>query len=342
MSFTLHFIPSLCSQGRKIYEFMEKINKISAGIPRHKLRDMEWQKSKLKSVNLCGCFRQSYFSGAVAVILFLLYIQDASAECTKKRSCKSTYDRATGEFYRIWWGLTSVPGDIPTEAKSVALWINKISSIPAGIFNNLSRCVRLNLGNNEITTIDSKSFTGMISLQNLTLANNKISHIETETFANLKSLLHIWLNINRLTRLKFGQFAGLNLLQGLWLENNQISHIEQGAFDSCYSLNKLHIWHNKLSTLSPDLFINLPRPLTLALSGRHKNRWNCSSLCWLKHEKQHGTVDWSATYPLYCGAGGDWRTLLCGEHGESLIAYTPCTLLIEMARHWLASRRDDL
>ncbi len=96
------------------------------------------------------------------------------------------------------------------------------------------------------------------------------------------------------------------------------------------SLKNIRLHHNNFLTLNPDVFINLPRPLTLCLSligdgrGREGNTlWNCASLCWLKHEEQHGAVT-KMTIPEWCSpicVSADWNTLQCGEPGEQCLQF---------------------
>ncbi len=94
-----------------------------------------------------------------------------------------------------------------------------------------------------------------------------------------------------------------------------ISAIENGAFDDLYSLVFVQLYGNRLTTLSPNLFINVPRSMTMVLSfPRYANQWYCSSLCWLKHEQQHGT--YRGGDPI-CKYGIDWNSLQCGDNGES-------------------------
>ena len=112
-------------------------------------------------------------------------------------------------------------------------------------------------------------------------------------------------------------FAGLCNLQEILLGQNQISHIEEGAFDSLVSLTYLHLYKNRLTTMNPDIFANVPRhPLVLHLSSTPgTNQWNCSSLCWLKHEELHGTVKWHDGSVPTCADPVNWLLLPCGVQG---------------------------
>ncbi len=50
--------------------------------------------------------------------------------------------------------------------------------------------------------------------------------------------------------------------------------------------------------------------------SKSNNLWNCSSLCWLKHEELHGTVTLKLELSPVCAIGGEWETLSCGAAGE--------------------------
>ncbi len=200
-------------------------------------------------------------SAAVLVIL----LPGGDAACTEQRECRNEYT-SDRRFYRIFWGLTEVPSDIPAEALMVDLYKNAITSIPTGVFNHLTQCTYLRLGSNQIASVPEAAFQGMVSLKEL----------------------------------------------------NQIANIEEGTFDHLQSLKILWLYNNNLTSLSPDVFINLLRPLELSLSyiSRDTNQWNCPSLCWLKHEEQHGTVTWWGRLLPRCADHGDWASLQCGDVGK--------------------------
>ncbi len=215
-------------------------------------------------------------------------------QCTFQRHCDNKF--LGGYFYRRYWGLTEVPRDIPAQAVYVYLENNAITSVPAGVFSHLFQCRRLYLHNNFIASLHKGSFTGLIKLETLELQHNAL------------------LNIRE------GPFHPLHALTALYINNNNISIIEAGAFDSLYSLTELCLFNNSLTALTPDLLINMPRPLELKLSHYSSretdtNTWNCQSLCWLKHEEYFGTITLSSYRPR-CVDIGAWSTLECGESGE--------------------------
>ncbi len=268
----------------------------------------------------------------------------ATGSCTNP-ACRNESGIVNKKFYRTYWSLTQVPQDIPVEALEVYLTGNAITSLAPGVFSKLTQCVRLDLDKNQLSSLSKDSLSGLKSLQTLNLQNNKVSVIEPGTFDHLSQCLLLSLDNNdittiptglfyhmilceslslarnQITILKTGAFDGLQSLKHLSLENNQISSITDGAFDSLFSINTIRLFRNRLRTLSPDVFINLPRhPLELALSWEleeYTNQWDCSSLCWLKHEEHHKSVEWwyfRKSYPR-CTVGGNWSSLQCGDPG---------------------------
>ncbi len=249
-------------------------------------------------------------------LLFVLV--DVYGSCTDRSRCRNEYNSSTRQFYRIHWGLTEVPQDIPADAFKVHLRFNKISVLPTGVFRNLSQCVQLDLNGNQIFFVHKDAFEGLDSLQYLDLDSNKISSFESETFANLGSLVGLYLVENHFSVLQSSMFAGLVNLQEIYISKNQISVLEEGVLDSLYSMKKIELTMTDLTTLNANVFINLPRlPLTLILSAESEttSKWKCSSLCWLKHEEQHGTVVWYM-YPPKCSGEVEWTSLQCDDKGK--------------------------
>ncbi len=249
------------------------------------------------------------------------------------------------------FSFNKMPSFFSNEVSTELKWLkilffgqNKLSVIEPGSFDHLFHCVWFVLRANEITHLPVGLFVHMSKCQNLDLGYNQMSELEPGTFDGLQQLTGLHLEGNKLTILKPGIFRGLENLHNLHLDNNQIISIDQGAFDSLGSLGGLDslviadltlpmrrgitLYNNNLTTLSQDLFINLPRPLFLVLRREtiySISLWNCSSLCWLKHEEKHGTIKlrpldtkqkaWDPSTPR-CIEGVNWNSLQCGDPGE--------------------------
>ena len=147
----------------------------------------------------------------------------------------------------------------------------------------------------------------------LLLEQNNISLIDAKSFQDLESLEELYLNENKLTSLKTDMFTYLESLKELHLKNCSIKTIEPESFNNLFKLIRLHLGHNflfdlkrrsfdgleaieyidladnRLSTLSPDLFLELPRHLEIIVEG---NPMKCDDdLCWVEGERDAGTMD---------------------------------------------------
>ncbi len=160
------------------------------------------------------------------------------------------------------------------------------------------------------------------------IGGNRITHLAVGVFSHLSQCTLLEVSHNYITMIKEGAFIGLHELQYLYLQGNQIILVEVGAFDPLQSVHKgeIHLEGNRLRTLSPHLFTNLSRPITLDLTfheeKRQTNQWNCVTLCWMKHEEQHGTIVWTdgSSYPM-CADGSDWKMFDCQDPGQSLAVF---------------------
>ncbi len=146
------------------------------------------------------------------------------------------------------------------------------------------------------------------------LQDNYITHLPPGTFANVPECVYLHLERNKIVLIYKKSFSGLKNLGSLYLHWNPIINVAGGSFDPLYSLKVLWLSNTRLAILDPNLFINLPRyPLKLVLSSStpvEVSQWNCSSLCWLKHEEHHGTVNWGAQESTpSCASGDDWSSL---------------------------------
>lgn len=155
------------------------------------------------------------------------------------------------------------------------------------------------------------------------LQDNRITSLLAGVFQHLSHCLKLYLDHNHISSLHKHSFLGLNKLENLYLHDNPISSISEGSFNSLYFLKFLWLSNTKLITLNPNLLVNLPRPLNLGFSSP-ENQWNCSSLCWLKHEEQHGTVDLGyVEVSLSCAQDQDWNSLQCGHPGLCICGDSP-------------------
>lgn len=245
-------------------------------------------------------------------------LSGAEAECTDQEQCRNEYIQVSRSFLRTNCCLAEVPRDIPGDTVGVWLTGNAITSLPAGVFSHVSDCMYLYLEQNQISSVDQDAFSGIESLSSLYLGFNRISHIEPGTFPQY--LQALTLDHNILSEIMSELFGGLTNLLLLSIFNNPISHIETGAFDDLHSLKTFTLPNARLTTLNPDLFLNLPHPFSLYLGDDHHAKWNCTSLCWLKHEHQQRTIRMPPGPLPTCADGKNWVALECLAPGECAAA----------------------
>jgi len=70
---------------------------------------------------------------------------------------------------------SAVPSNIPDFVTVINFQVNKVTSIAANTFQQLSKLVLLRLDQNKVDKIESKAFHGLTKLNQLVLTNNKIS-----------------------------------------------------------------------------------------------------------------------------------------------------------------------
>lgn len=120
-----------------------------------------------------------------------------------------------------------------------------LSSIPAGIFDNLIDLKLLYLsGNSSLSSLPEGIFDSLSSLNGLAFKNNKITTLPEGIFDNLSSL------------------------NGLAFMNNKITTLPQGIFDDLLNLSGLHLNESQLSSLPQNVFVKLTKLNTFSLSSK--------------------------------------------------------------------------
>ncbi len=148
------------------------------------------------------------------------------------------------------------------------------------------------------------------------LQDNIIASLPDRIFYHLSWCQILHLDHNQILLVHKQSFMGLSRLEKLYLHDNPMSSVAVHSFDFLYFLKHLWLHNTQLKTMSPNLFTNLPRPLSLTLSSP-LYQLSCSSMCWLKHEEQHGTVEWGFQgLPPFCTEGKDWNSYQCGNPGK--------------------------
>ena len=149
---------------------------------------------------------------------------------------------------------------------------NNLTTLPAGVFEGLSKATVLNLRGNPLTTIKTGAFNGLSSLTELDLSptgssRGKLTTIEAGTFYGLASLQTLNLHNNNLTTLPTSVFEGLNTVTSLNLRGNPLTTIKAGAFNGFTRLQTLNLHNNNLTTLPTSVFEGLNTVTSLDLRG---------------------------------------------------------------------------
>ena len=190
---------------------------------------------------------------------------------------RNNITEADGE---VWTGLMSlqslhlvgnrlkVPVSSPVQVLRLLLVDNEITSIPSGIFSNLTQCQMLNFRNNMITELGPGMFDGLVSLKELDLSNNGIRIIEPETFLPLGNLMVLYLHGNDISLVHARMWTGLGSLKHLYLQDNGIKELLPESFVSSknqngsqehalQSLGFLNLNYNNLSDVQTGAFSGL-------------------------------------------------------------------------------------
>ncbi len=144
---------------------------------------------------------------------------------------------------------------------------NRFSSLPDGIFADLSSLQELVLDNNSLNSVPPDVFGGLSSLQRLRLSDNPLSSVPAGVFAGLSSVQELRLERNQLSSVPDAVFGGLSNLEVLNLSNNQLSSLPDGVFADLSSLTSLNLQLNQLNRLPDGVFGGLSSLTALELFG---------------------------------------------------------------------------
>ncbi|XP_018409990.1 PREDICTED: leucine-rich repeats and immunoglobulin-like domains protein 1 [Nanorana parkeri] len=188
-------------------------------------------------------------------------------------------------------------GSFPAQLriKELNLGSNKLSSLEAGAFDNLSRSLltlrlsknrisqlpvkafklfsltQLELNRNRIRLIEGLTFQGLDNLEVLKLQRNNISKLTDGAFWGLARMQVLHLEYNSLTEVNSGSLYGLRSLQQLYLSNNSISKISSGGWSFCQKLQELVLSHNNLTRLDEGSLADLGSLTVLRLGHNSIN-----------------------------------------------------------------------
>uniref|UniRef100_A0A673A1C3 Leucine-rich repeats and transmembrane domains 2a n=1 Tax=Sphaeramia orbicularis TaxID=375764 RepID=A0A673A1C3_9TELE len=137
-------------------------------------------------------------------------------------------------------GLSSLPPLhlLPQGSRSLLLANNKLASLGASAFANLSSLEELDLSNNYLDNLPGGLFRDMSNLTRLTLHNNSLTVMDRELFQSLD------LSLNGLSSVPLGLLDELQSLRWLSLAGNRLHGLERAAFEPLANLQHLELGQN--------------------------------------------------------------------------------------------------
>ncbi|XP_074480083.1 immunoglobulin superfamily containing leucine-rich repeat protein 2-like [Sebastes fasciatus] len=182
---------------------------------------------------------------AADVLYFTLWITTVLTTglgCPELCTCSDKHGRHFAEC--SYKDLDEVPDGLPPNVMTVSLSANKISLIPLGSFDNVTRVTSLWMANNEIVSIEQGTLTPLVHLCNFDISHNRIVDFPWEDLQNLTGLQLLKMNHNEMVHLPRDAFSNLKDLRSLRLNNNKFITIAEGTFDGLVSLSHLQLYKN--------------------------------------------------------------------------------------------------
>nr|XP_034180450.1 chaoptin-like [Osmia lignaria]XP_034180451.1 chaoptin-like [Osmia lignaria] len=154
----------------------------------------------------------------------------------------------------IEWISTSVPNNRTLKIKEFNLDSNKLSTLPAGIFDRIETR-RIHLSSNSIKNIDDEAFRGLEDvLEYLNLETNDLPSVPGAV-SRLRKLSYLYLASNDIKNISgeaFQDFA--ENLRALSLATNSLDAVPVAALSKCQRLLHLNLGYNKISHIQPGDF----------------------------------------------------------------------------------------
>ncbi|XP_024913026.1 leucine-rich repeat and transmembrane domain-containing protein 2 isoform X2 [Cynoglossus semilaevis] len=143
-------------------------------------------------------------------------------------------------------GLTSLPPLhlLPPGSRSFLLTNNRLSSLGASAFANLSSLEELDLSNNYLDNLPAGLFRDMSNLTTLNLHNNSLTVMDRDLFQGLGAIQRLDMSLNGLSSIPLGLMDELQSLRWLSLAGNRLNALERAAFEPLANLQYLELGNN--------------------------------------------------------------------------------------------------
>jgi len=194
------------------------------------------------------------------LLLFLLLFSSSSlASCPLGCGC----DDDTLAVSCLHTDLQVMPITLNPGVKQLVLKFNQFTKVDASLAFYPALTL-LDLSSNKLSSLPAKVFQAQAKLKVLRLSENSLSSLLPKTFAGLQRLTHLSLRGNQLERLEVGVLSNLGHLTNLDLSNNQITELEESSLPS--SVKVLELNSNRLSSL-PKGLTDLPNLTHLSMGN---------------------------------------------------------------------------
>ncbi|XP_037553643.1 immunoglobulin superfamily containing leucine-rich repeat protein 2-like [Nematolebias whitei] len=179
----------------------------------------------------------------IIVLIFLTStIVSAGLSCPELCVCSDKHGRHFVECSNKH--LAEVPGGLPANVTTLSLSSNRISVIPLGSFDNVTKVTSLWMAYNEIVSIQQGSLVPLVHLRNFDISHNGIVDFPWGDLQKLPALQLLKMNHNKMSNLPRDAFSNLKDLRSLRLNDNEFVTLAEGTFDGLVSLSHVQIYNN--------------------------------------------------------------------------------------------------
>jgi Leucine-rich repeat (LRR) protein len=160
----------------------------------------------------------------------------------------------------------------------ISIGFNRLTTLPAGLFNNNGLVERLSLSGNKLTSLPDDAFAGLASLSHLYLSYNELAVVNVALLSRLGRLEVLDLKYNRLKSMSPLSLAATAAHLSTWVDFSYNSFaVPDGAstlptatpVSACVNLSTLTLKEDHVSVLNSEWSVPLTR-LT-ELGQRFKN-----------------------------------------------------------------------
>ncbi|XP_070766217.1 immunoglobulin superfamily containing leucine-rich repeat protein 2-like [Enoplosus armatus] len=208
---------------------------------------------------------------AADILCFSLWIATvftAGLGCPELCTCSDKQARHFAEC--SYKDLAEVPDGLPPNVTTVSLSANKITLIPLGSFDNVTRVTSLWMAHNQIVSIEQGTLAPLVHLRNFDISHNKIEDFPWEDLQNLTDLQLLKMNNNKMVHLPRDALSNLKDLRSLRLNDNKFITIAEGTFEGLVSLSHLQIYKNPFAcTCSLDWLRDWISTTTISVPGQN-------------------------------------------------------------------------